>query len=115
MSNPFRRTGAALSGLILVAVAVIAFVVWDATRGNSNHATTTTGTSTPQLSEVAYGLLFNAAVVHKTRINVLSQWPKPPYQTYTSGPETCFEWWDKPVALYNLCFLNGLLVDKSIE
>ena len=69
----------------------------------------------PQLSHRPFALLYLGAIVHKSRVSILKKWPSPPYQQFTSGPQTCYEWWDKPVALYNLCFQNGLLTTKAIE
>jgi hypothetical protein len=67
------------------------------------------------LSHAAYAQLYQAAVLQQTTIGVLARWPKPPYQSYRDGRgDQCFEWYDKPVALYNLCFRHGLLVDKAI-
>jgi hypothetical protein len=67
------------------------------------------------LSHAAYAQLYTSAVLRQTTIAILARWPKPPYQSYRDGRgDRCFEWYDKPVALYNLCFRNGLLVDKAI-
>ena len=75
-----------------------------------------TSKSTPKAAptHLAFRQLFESAVVGKTTISVLSQWPKP-YQSYTAKPDQCFEWYDNHVALYNLCFLNGVLHAKDLE
>jgi len=111
----------AATGTFLVVVAVAAGIYW-ATSGNGGGETAATTTaaaaaSTPAgtLSHRQFALLYVKAILHKTRISVLKQWPSPPYQHYTSGNQTCYEWWDKPVALYNLCFRNGVLTLKAIE
>jgi hypothetical protein len=89
-------------------------------RSSSHHAAATSSGSTAgtgKLSHAAYARLYHAAVLGQTTSAVLKQWPSPPYQRYHSGSGLlCYEWWDKPVALYNLCFNGkGLLEDKAIE
>ena len=70
--------------------------------------------SGPQLNHRDYAALFGSAVVRQTKISYLKQWPKP-YQTYhDSYQHECYEWYDKPIALYSLCFKNGLLVNKDL-
>jgi hypothetical protein len=92
-----------VAGVIVVALIVGITVL--ATRKSSSN---------PSPTHFAYRQLFDAAVVGQTKISVLSQWPKP-YQTYTATPDQCFEWYDQHVALYNLCFLNGVLHAKDLE
>jgi len=94
--------------VVVVAVLVVALIV------GITVLATSTGSSNPEPSHVAYRQLFNSAVVGQTKLSVLSQWPKP-YQTYTATPDQCFEWYDSHVALYNLCFLNGVLHAKDLE
>ena len=56
-----------------------------------------------------------ATVLH-TKISVLDKWPKP-YQIYHDAYfHRCYEWWDKPLFLYNLCFDrgSGVLVNKEL-
>jgi hypothetical protein len=66
------------------------------------------------LSHEAYAQLYDRAVLQQTRIAVIDDWPKPPYQDFHDNAQNrCFEWWDKPVALYTLCFKNGLLASKN--
>ena len=108
-------------GSFVVVVAVAGGIYW-AAGGNAGKKTAATTTSAPAasthpatLSHRQYALLYLQAVLHKTRISVLKEWPSPPYQHYSSGNQTCYEWWDKPVALYNLCFHNGVLSLKAIE
>jgi hypothetical protein len=112
------------SRLLLVSLGALVVIVaagvgtWYATSGGgAAHSATTSSTAagTPTLSHRTYALLYLGAIVKKSRIGILKQWPNPPYQHYTSGVESCYEWWDKPIALYNLCFENGLLTDKAVE
>jgi|SRR5580658_9389970 hypothetical protein len=109
-----------LSQLVAVIVCVaIGLAVWFAVTANGGKTpragAVTTSSSLPRLSHRAYALLYADALVHKTRISVLAKWPRPPYQHYRAGDQNCYEWYDRPVALYNLCFVNGLLTDKEIE
>jgi hypothetical protein len=120
-----RNILAAVTAFVAV-VAVVALIVW-ATAGGGGHGTAATTAATTgatassssghpaTLTHRQFALLYLHAILHKTRISVLSQWPRPPYQHYTSGTQTCYEWWDKPIALYNLCFRNGVLTLKAIE
>jgi hypothetical protein len=116
--------------LLVVLGTVMALVggglgAWYATQGSggSTAANSTQSASTqsgsrptgPTLSHRAYALLYLSATLKKTRIGILKQWPSPPYQHYTSGKADCYEWWDKPIALYNLCFVKGVLWTKAIE
>jgi hypothetical protein len=94
--------------VVVAAVLVVALIVGITVLATSK------GSSNPPPSHVAYRQLFNSAVVGQTKLSVLSQWPKP-YQTYTAAPDQCFEWYDSHVALYNLCFLNGVLHAKDLE
>jgi hypothetical protein len=74
----------------------------------------TAGGNRPVLTHVAYARLFARAIVRETRIGVLDQWPKPPYQTFGDNfGNQCFEWFDRPKVVYTLCFKNGLLAIKS--
>jgi hypothetical protein len=96
---------------IFVAIAVVVVVAiaaalggWLATRGSSE----------PQLNHRAYAALFGSAVVHQTKIDFIKKWPKP-YQIYhDSYQHQCYEWYDKPIALYSLCFKDGTLVNKDL-
>jgi hypothetical protein len=105
--------------LALVAIVGAALGAWYATRGSGGSGSGVTAVSTqavtPVLSHRQYALLYLGAILKKTKISVLNQWPKPPYQHYHAGSEDCYEWWDRPIALYNLCFENGILTDKAIE
>ena len=93
----------AAAAVVVVGLAV-GLTVW-LTNGSSEPAPPT---------HQAYQQLFTSAVVRQTRIAVLDKWPKP-YQTYhDSYKHQCYEWWDKPVALYSLCFKDGTLVNKDI-
>ncbi len=95
--------------VVAVAVLVVALIV-----GITVLATSSSSSSTPVPTHIAYRQLFDSAVVGQTKLSVLSQWPKP-YQTYTATPDQCFEWYDTHVALYNLCFLHGVLHAKDLE
>ena len=72
----------------------------------------------PKPSHALYVRLYKAAVVGKTRIAVIKQWPKP-YQDYHDGTgNRCLEWIDRApthtVTLYDLCFKkSGVLVSKQ--
>jgi hypothetical protein len=90
---------------IVVVVAIVAGVGgWLATRGSSE----------PQLDHRQFAALFGGAVLHQTTIDYIKKWPKP-YQIYhDSYQHQCYEWYDKPIALYSLCFKNGTLVNKDL-
>jgi hypothetical protein len=95
------------AGAVAIVALAVGLGVWLSTQS----------TKPPPLTDVAYARLFNRAVVHRTRIDVLDQWPKPPYQTFHDNfRDQCFEWLDSPAkAVYTLCFKNGLLAIKSTE
>ena len=95
--------------IVAAAVLIIAIVV-----GITVWATTSSSTSTAVPTHLEYRQLFDSAVVGKTTLSVLSEWPKP-YQVYSAKPDQCYEWYDNHVALYNLCFLNGVLHAKDLE
>jgi hypothetical protein len=107
----------ALGAIIVIGAATVA--VWYGNRGSAAaHSTTATSSrsaGTAPLSHRTYALLYLSAIVKKSRIGILKEWPNPPYQHYTAGSQICYEWWDKPIALYNLCFDHGLLTDKAVE
>jgi hypothetical protein len=94
------------AGAVAIVALAVGLGVWLSTRG-----------SKPTLSNAAYAQLFGRAVVRETRIAVLDQWPKPPYQSFHDNfGDQCFQWFDRPAkALYTLCFKNGLLEIKSTE
>ena len=74
----------------------------------------TAGGTKPAVTHVAYARLWTKTIIGTPRATVLGTWPKP-YQTYPDGfKNQCFEWWDRPFSLYNLCFKKGVLVTKSI-
>jgi hypothetical protein len=90
----------------VVAVAVVVAVLAISLSGGSSKP--------PGLTHLAYARLWTRTVIGTPRTTVLANWPKP-YQTYPDGfKNQCFEWWDKPLSLYNLCFRRGVLVTKSI-
>jgi hypothetical protein len=120
---PERRTGvprrfllAGAAVFVVIAGGAVGGIVWATSGGSgSKPATTAVVTHPARLSHRQYALLYTDAVIHKTRISVLAHWPSPPYQHYIYSDQTCYEWWDKPIALYNLCFKNGVLTTKAIE
>jgi hypothetical protein len=74
------------------------------------------GGGSKKVSHAAYMQMYTAAVPGKTENSILDQWPKPPYQSYHDNfNDHCYQWIDKPVALYNLCFKDGKLVSKDLE
>jgi hypothetical protein len=71
------------------------------------------GKSETTLNHVAYARLWTKTTRGTPVATVLGSWPAP-YQTYHDGFQNmCYEWWDSPVRLYNLCFKKGVLVTKS--
>lgn len=117
-AGPFtRRTILLVVGAIIV-IGLAVGLPLGLTSSGSHHATrSTTAAAGPALSHASYAKLYHSATLGKTTTTVLKQWPNPPYQRYHSGSGLlCYEWWDKPVALYNLCFnAKGVLEDKAIE
>lgn len=105
MANGTRVRLIVVAAAVIVVAAIVGITVWATSSGSPSN---------PSPTHFAYRQLFNSAVVGETKISVLSQWPKP-YQTYTAAPDQCFEWYDNHVALYNLCFLKGVLHAKDLE
>jgi hypothetical protein len=101
------RTRIVVGAVVLAVIALLVGLIIALSPGNKKAPPT----------HAAYARLFQQAVVRKTRISVLDQWPKPPYQTFRGeGQDQCFEWLDQRVALYDLCFeKNGILVRKDIH
>ncbi|MBV8080575.1 MAG: hypothetical protein JO186_09415 [Actinobacteria bacterium] len=100
------RTKLIIGGAVVVVAGLVAGLV---VALSSNGGTTT-------LSHQEYATLFADAQVLHTKITVLNDWPRP-YQTYHDGyMHRCYEWWDKPLYLYNLCFdrYTGVLVNKEL-
>jgi hypothetical protein len=97
------------AAVLIATVAVVSVVL--ATGGKK---AVPTPVAVPPPTHTAYRRLYAAAVIGKTRISVLNQWPKPPYQRFHSSKYLCYEWYDKPVQLYSLCFRRGLLEVKEI-
>ena len=101
-----RRMKLILAGIAIVAVGLAAGL----------GVALTSSSASPTTSHQEYAQLFANATVMHTTIDVLNKWPKP-YQIYHDGFfHRCYEWWDKPLFLYNLCFdrSNGLLVNKEL-
>lgn len=115
--GPFTRRTILLAAATVVVLGLAIGLPLGLTSGSHHAASTTTAASTGSLSHASYARLYHAARLGKTTTAVLKQWPSPPYQRYHSGSGLlCYEWWDKPVALYNLCFNGkGVLEDKAIE
>ena len=100
-----RRLLILASAAVVVAAVAVAVIL-----------TTRSSKASPAATHRAYAELFANANVLQTRISVLDKWPKP-YQIYHDAYfHKCYEWWDKPLFLYNLCFdrNNGLLVNKEL-
>ena len=94
--------GASVIALGVVVAIVLAIVL------------TSGGKSARSLNHVAYARLWTKTTKGSPIAQVLGDWPAP-YQTYHDGfKNLCYEWWDRPVNLYNLCFKKGVLVTKSI-
>ncbi len=101
-----KRTKLIIAGVVLVLAGLAAGLTVALT---SSSASTT-------VSHKEYAQLFASATIAQTKITVLNQWPKP-YQIYHDGFfHRCYEWYDKPLFLYNLCFdrSTGLLVNKEL-
>jgi hypothetical protein len=119
-----------LRGRIAFALVAVAAVVGTAvgvvlafSGGGKSASTGTTsvtgGQQGKQISHQAYLLLYAHAVLGKTPISVVSQWPAP-YQIYKDGTQAqCYEWYERPPrpntngALFDLCFKKGILVSKT--
>jgi hypothetical protein len=112
-----RRTILLAGAAVIVVLGLAIGLPLGLSSSGSHHATTTTAAATGGLSHASYARLYHEATLGQTTTAVLKQWPNPPYQRYHSGSGlVCYEWWDKPVALYNLCFdKKGVLEDKAIE
>jgi len=119
MADFLRSRGGRLlviAGIVLLVGAGLG--TWLALRDDSSPRVITAAEPPPDPGpsrHKAFSALYNGAVVHQTHIAVLHRWPKPPYQTFRSGANQCYEWYDRPVALYTLCFKDGILTDKAIS
>ena len=101
--------------LKIVAAAAIAAAIGLAV-GLTLVFTSSGGKTTPTATHQEYAELFANATVLHTKIAVLDKWPRP-YQIYHDAYfHRCYEWWDKPLFLYNLCFdrNSGVLVNKEL-
>jgi len=100
-----------------VKLIILAAVVVAAARGVGLTLWLTSGSNaSASTSHQDYARLFADASIMHTKITVLDKWPKP-YQTYHDAYfHKCYEWWDKPLFLYNLCFdrTSGVLVNKEL-
>jgi hypothetical protein len=107
-----RELGKTRGRIVIIVVALVAI-------GSAVGLTvwlTSAGGSTSALSHTQYAQLYASAVVGKTRESTaLADWPKPPYQDFVDGAgHRCFEWFDKPILLYDLCFdKQGVLVTRQ--
>jgi hypothetical protein len=113
-SRPWILAGGA-AGLVVVVVAVVlAIVLTDGGDGKGTAGAARQAT-TLQLSHAAYARLWQRTRVGEPTKAVLARWPKTPYQHYGDNlKDDCFEWFDKPNFLYNLCFKGGVLRTKSL-
>src|SRR5579872_5644387 len=105
-----------LSG-VAVAIVVIVGIVLGVVLANSSSKTPAAAPTRPsRLNHIQYVRLFESTVIGKTRISSLSSWPAP-YQAYHDQyGHACYEWWDKPNDLFNLCFTTkGVLWAKVVE
>jgi hypothetical protein len=102
--------------LAAVVVAVVLAVVLTGGGGSGGGGTTEAGRAdSTQLSHAEYARLWTATRVGEARSKVLARWPEEPYQHYSDNlKDECFEWLDKPIYLYNLCFRDGVLRSKSV-
>jgi hypothetical protein len=113
LASTTTRTKIALVATIVTVAAVIGVTVWATRTGHS------AGSGLPSTHQ-EYAELFARATAGKTTTAVLNDWPKPPYQSFSSPVsktqiDHCYEWYDKPVALYTLCFTKaGVLDNKEI-
>jgi hypothetical protein len=97
-----------------VASGAVALVVVALAAGLTAFLTSGGGKGTKQPNAVAYAQLWSGTRIGSSMPTVLARWPKP-YQKYADGSQQqCFEWWDKPTYLYNLCFKDGVLASKDI-
>jgi hypothetical protein len=93
-----------LAALVVVVIAVgVALGIW------------LTEDDKQPLTHDEYAKLYAQAVPQQSRIEIVDDWPKPPYQDFKDNAQNhCFEWSDQPVALYTLCFnKNGVLSSKN--
>ena len=105
-----RRTRAKIIGGVIAVLVVVGIVLTGADLLSSSARTPSAIT----FDHMRYVRSFDSTTIGKTRISLLVQWPKP-YQSYhDQSGHSCFEWWDKPLNLYNLCFRKGVLITKSI-
>jgi hypothetical protein len=117
-----RRHVTAGAPLLVLLVIVLAGGLWLLTRDDDSpqSAATTRSTSTPSFErpEIAnadaarYAALFQTMEPKRTRIGILTKWPKP-YQSYHDQfGDRCYEW-KAGRTLYNLCFKDGVLALKD--
>lgn len=121
MPTKFRSAWLGCLALMIVLVPALAACGSSSSASSTSTPTatvqtTSTGTEPGGLTDAQYVQLFTHMVVGKTTTKILSSWPKP-YQKYLDQfGHHCYEWYDKPRALYNLCFTaKGVLVAKNIE
>jgi hypothetical protein len=97
-----------------LAIGGVAFAMVAVAAGLSAFLLNRGGDGTKEPTAVAYARLWSGTQIGSSMTTVLARWPKP-YQKYADGSQQqCFEWWDKPIYLYNLCFKNEVLVSKDI-
>jgi hypothetical protein len=117
MSKRRWRLAIGAAGLAAVAIAVVlATSLTDGGETKRGGATTqASDADSTQLSHADYARLWKRTRVGESKSTVLARWPKKPYQHYSDNlKDDCFEWLDKPLYLYNLCFKGGVLRSKSL-
>ena len=96
----------AIGGVVLALVAVAA--------GLSAFLMSRGGKGTTQSTGVTYAQLWRGTQIGSSMPVVLARWPKPYQKSADGSQQQCFEWWDKPTYLYNLCFKSGVLISRDI-
>jgi len=110
--------GAFVAALVVAAIALGVVLTSTSSKppATTGAAGVPAGSHPASLDHIQYVRLFESTVIGKTRISSLGRWPTP-YQSYHDQyGHSCFEWWDKPNDLFNLCFTaKGLLWAKVVE
>jgi hypothetical protein len=106
---------AGVVSVVVVAVGVGLALTVLRSGGSKTSASQIQTAPGPQPNPKAYAALYNRATEGTTTLaGVLKLWPKP-YQIYSDNQgERCYEWFDRPSVLYNLCFKKGILNSKGL-